>query len=68
MQLVSKQQIGKHASITIDLLLETVFCIRSMQNIGGLHLANRVEVGSNTSTVSCESCEATKREVSNLRK
>jgi hypothetical protein len=32
MQPVSKQRFGKHASTTTELLLETVFSIRSMQN------------------------------------
>jgi hypothetical protein len=32
MQPTSKQQIGKHAPTTIELLLETVFSIRSMQS------------------------------------
>jgi hypothetical protein len=32
MQTVSKQRIGKHASTTIKLFLETVFSIRSVQN------------------------------------
>jgi hypothetical protein len=32
MQLVSKQWIGKHASTTTGLLLETVFSIRSVQS------------------------------------
>jgi hypothetical protein len=32
MQPVSKQQIGKHASITIELLLETVFPSQSLQS------------------------------------
>jgi hypothetical protein len=32
MQPVSKQQISKHASTTTKLLLETVFCIRSVQS------------------------------------
>jgi hypothetical protein len=32
MQPVSKQLIGKHASTTIELLLETVFSIRSFQS------------------------------------
>jgi hypothetical protein len=32
MQPVSKQRIGKHASPTIELLLETVFSIRSVQS------------------------------------
>jgi hypothetical protein len=32
MQPVSKQWIGKHASTTIALLLETAFYIRSVQN------------------------------------
>jgi hypothetical protein len=32
MQLVSKQRIGKHASTTIRLLLETAFYIRSVQS------------------------------------
>jgi hypothetical protein len=32
MQLVSKQRIGKHASTTIELLLETVVSIRSVQS------------------------------------
>jgi hypothetical protein len=31
MQLISVQQISKHASTAIDLLLETVFSIQSMQ-------------------------------------
>jgi hypothetical protein len=29
---VSKQRIGKHASTTMELLLETVFSIRSVQS------------------------------------
>jgi hypothetical protein len=33
MQTVSKQRIGKHASITTELLLETVFYIRSVQSL-----------------------------------
>jgi hypothetical protein len=32
MQPVSKQRIGKHASTAIELLLETVFSIRSVQS------------------------------------
>jgi hypothetical protein len=32
MQPVSKQRIGKHASKTIELLLETVFSVRSVRN------------------------------------
>jgi hypothetical protein len=32
MQPISKQQIGKHASTTTELLLETVFSIRSVKN------------------------------------
>jgi hypothetical protein len=54
-QPVYKQRIGEYASTTIDLLLETVFSIRSMQsgykeeNLGNPY--PRVEAGSNTSTV-----------------
>jgi hypothetical protein len=33
MQPFSKQQIGKHTSTTIELLLETVFSIRSVQMV-----------------------------------
>jgi hypothetical protein len=32
MQPISKQQIGKHAFATIEILLETVFSIRSVQS------------------------------------
>jgi hypothetical protein len=32
MQPVSRQRIGKHSSITRELLLETVFCTRSVQS------------------------------------
>jgi hypothetical protein len=33
MQPISKQLIGKHASTTIELLLETVISIRSVQSL-----------------------------------